>query len=306
MIKIYLITGFLGAGKTTMLKNLIAEWKNKKLAVIINEFGKEGIDGKVVSETGVLTEEINNGSIFCSCKLDRFLEVLQSVVQKQPEIIVVEASGLADPTQVRKILEEVRFKEEIEFQGSICLVDSKYFNKVINTAKVSSKQVKVSDIALINKIDLISEYELKQIEDTLKQLNPYLKVYHTLYGKVELEWIESLKIQYSLKRRKEILTKDIGLQKFLVTIGDEITYREFIKFLEMFIEDTYRIKGLIELEGKNYLVDCVGIDIEISLYEGMVKKEKQLVVLAGEKMPLYKSLKKASEWYCQYDIKIQA
>lgn len=305
MIKLYLITGFLGAGKTTLLKNLIAEWKNKKLAVIVNEFGKEGIDGKIVSETGVLTEEISNGSIFCSCKLDKFLEVLQSVVQKQPEIIAVEASGLADPTQIRKILKETIFKDEIEFQGSICLVDSKYFHKVINTAKVSSKQVKVSDIALINKIDLINEYEIKKIEDSLKQLNPYLRIYHTLYGRVELEWIESLKIQSEVKRKKEILTKDLGLQKFLVTIGGEITYKEFIKFLEMFLEDTYRIKGLIGLEGKNYLVDCVGMDIALSLYQGEVKKERELVVLGGEKMPLYKSLKKASEWYCQYNIKIQ-
>ena len=70
----------------------------------MNEFGKEGIDGELLSELGIALDEINNGSIFCSCRLDKFENVLQQVLQEKPDVIIVEASGLSDPTNVKKIL----------------------------------------------------------------------------------------------------------------------------------------------------------------------------------------------------------
>ena len=64
MIKLYLITGFLGAGKTTFLKKFVTLFQGQKLALIVNEFGKEGVDGALLSTLGIALSEINNGSIF--------------------------------------------------------------------------------------------------------------------------------------------------------------------------------------------------------------------------------------------------
>lgn len=305
MSKLYLITGFLGAGKTTLLKKLITTWQDQKLAVIVNEFGQEGIDGKIISETGVMTEEISNGSIFCSCKLDKFIEVLQDVIKREPETIIVEASGLSDPTNIKKIIDKVNIFESVEYMGSICLVDAHNFHRVIKTAQVCRKQVKASDIAVINKIDLADKDQVIEIENNLRELNPYLIIHHTTYGTLQKEWLIGMKEQAIKERKKEIQTRDIGLQKFLISIKEELSYNECVKFIEMFIEDTYRIKGFVKLEGQTYLVDCVGIDVILTPYRGETVVENQMVILAGAGMPTYKSLMKASEWYCKHSIIIE-
>ena len=67
MSRLYLITGFLGAGKTTFLKQFMKQFSSERMHIIVNEFGKEGIDGELLSELGIALDEINNGSIFCSC-----------------------------------------------------------------------------------------------------------------------------------------------------------------------------------------------------------------------------------------------
>ena len=105
MSRLYLITGFLGAGKTTFLKQFMKQFSSERMHIIVNEFGKEGIDGELLSELGIALDEINNGSIFCSCRLDKFENVLQQVLQEKPDVIIVEASGLSDPTNVKKIIE---------------------------------------------------------------------------------------------------------------------------------------------------------------------------------------------------------
>ncbi len=86
-MKLYMITGFLGAGKTTTMKYLLNYFTEQKLAVIVNEYGKEGIDGKLFNQAGIEMQEIVNGSIFCACKIDKFESTLEDVIQKQPTVI---------------------------------------------------------------------------------------------------------------------------------------------------------------------------------------------------------------------------
>ena len=103
MSKLYLITGFLGAGKTTFLKRFLDLFAGQKIQLIINEFGQEGVDGTLLSGLGAYLQEISGGSVFCSCRLDQFESVLRSSVDLHPDVILVEASGLSDPTGVRRL-----------------------------------------------------------------------------------------------------------------------------------------------------------------------------------------------------------
>jgi len=118
-----------------------------RLQVIVNEFGKEGIDGQLLAE-------INYGSIFYSCCLDKFEEVLENALPDPPEILLVEASGLSDPTNIRKILTTNPNFNSISFKGSICLVVDISFPKVFHTARVCNRQLSVSDMVLINKTNI--------------------------------------------------------------------------------------------------------------------------------------------------------
>lgn len=179
MSRLYLITGFLGAGKTTFLKQFMKQFSSERMHIIVNEFGKEGIDGELLSELGIALDEINNGSIFCSCRLDKFENVLQQVLQEKPDVIIVEASGLSDPTNVKKILNQREKFPGLEYMGCVCLLDARQFPKVYETAVVVKKQIQVSDLLLLNNV---KTEEIEQIQKILKAHRPDLPLHMTSYG----------------------------------------------------------------------------------------------------------------------------
>ena len=102
MSRLYLITGFLGAGKTTFLKQFMKQFSSERMHIIVNEFGKEGIDGELLSELGIALDEINNGSIFCSCRLDKFENVLQQVFQVS-DLLLLNKKDLVKTEEIEQI-----------------------------------------------------------------------------------------------------------------------------------------------------------------------------------------------------------
>ncbi|MEG1504959.1 MAG: CobW family GTP-binding protein [Lachnospiraceae bacterium] len=297
MSKLYLITGFLGAGKTTFLKNFIQELSEYRLHLIINEFGKEGMDGQLLRGLGMALDEINNGSIFCSCRLDKFEEVLQTALKQNPDIIIVEASGLSNPIHVRKILAQSDKFQDLEYSGCICLVDAKQFKKVYATATVVKKQISISDVILLNKVDLVTEEEVVEVRNILVQHRPDIPIFETTYGNIRREWIIDRNSSSLEEELPEIQKMDITLRKGQIYLQDTFTYYRFQKFLEMFLEDTYRVKGFVNLDGQTYFVDCVGDLFKATPYEGKVDHINVLVVLSGNGLPTRKKVKEAVAWY---------
>ena len=298
MSKLYLITGFLGAGKTTFLKKFILHFKDKKMHIIVNEFGKEGVDGQLLKTIGSTLDEINNGSIFCSCRLDAFENVLEKALSAAPDVIIVEASGLSNPTNIKKILSQPGRYDALQYMGSICLVDAKQFPKVYDTATVVKKQLSVSDVVLINKTDLVSEADIDEIEKTILSHRPNIPVYRTTYGDIEEAWIENLKAPELLTDEQLQQKQDITLRSYLITIKDSFTPYTLQKFIEMFLTDTYRVKGFVKLQGTIYYVDCVGNIFHAAPYEGESPHGlNQLVVLSGSGLPARKAIKEAIKWY---------
>ena len=156
MAKLYLITGFLGAGKTTFLHQFVRLFPEKRSAVVINEFGKQGVDGALLADLDIQMKEINNGSIFCACKIEQFEDALLRLQDEALDYIFVEASGLSDPTAVGTILGQRAKFPGIEYAGAICLVDGARFMKVYQTARVCRMQLAISDMVIINKCDAAS------------------------------------------------------------------------------------------------------------------------------------------------------
>lgn len=223
MTKLYLITGFLGAGKTTFLKNFIRRFSGLRLHIIVNEFGKEGIDGQLLQELGTALDEINNGSIFCSCRLDKFEEVLQKALDTAPDIIIIEASGLSNPTNIRKILAQPDKFPEVDYMGSICLIDARQFPKVYDTAAVVKKQIAVSDVMIINKTDQADEAALSAIERTLLAHRPDIPVFCTTFGQLKDEWLSQIEKPRLTEEKPGMQQKDITLRSYLITIKPNFT-----------------------------------------------------------------------------------
>ncbi len=297
MSKLYLITGFLGAGKTTFLKNFINELSDFRLHLIINEFGKEGVDGEILRELGTVLDEINNGSIFCSCRLDKFEEVLGKALSGKPDIIIVEASGLSNPMNVRKILNQKDKFSDVEYMGSICLIDARQFLKVYETAVVIKKQLAVSDLVLINKTDLASKEQIEEIKGIVKMHRPGAGVHTTTYGRIESSWLNPAAPADRQPEEPILQSADITLKKYLLRLKPGQAPGKLQKFVEMFLDDTYRVKGFVEADGEIYLVDCVGSIYKAEKFEGKPEHINDLVVLSGNGLPVRKSLRKAMEWY---------
>lgn len=296
MTELYLITGFLGAGKTTFLKNFIRLFGGRRLHLIINEFGKEGVDGALLREVGAAMDEINNGSIFCTCRLDRFEEVLQNALTRQPEIIIVEASGLSNPLNVHKILGRPEMFCDLEYKGCICIIDARQFPKVYETASVVKKQISVSDLLLINKTDTVTTEQLAGVRQILLQHRRDIPIYETVFGKMDPQWLEAM------SRPTEISgdifqTEDITLRKYTLYVKKDVSLDQLQKFLEMFLENTYRVKGFVRTGGKSWLIDCVGSIYKQTSVEAISGAGNYLVVLSGSGLPAKREIKKAMEWY---------
>ena len=297
MSRLYLITGFLGAGKTTFLKQFIHLFHDSRIHIIVNEFGKEGIDGELMSSLGIALDEISNGSIFCTCRLDKFEEVLQRTLSQNPDVIVVEASGLSDPTNVRKILNQREKFKNVEYQGCICLADAKQFLKVYHTASVVKKQLNVSDLLLLNKVDLVEQEQILKVRQALQGQRPDLPIYETSFGQFQEEWLDRLDPANTKEDAPLFQTADITLRKYLLSIKKEVNLAELQGFLKMILEDTYRIKGFVYTGGNKYLVSGVGNLMEVTLYHENTEKTDLLVVLSGAGMPVKRAIKTAMEWY---------
>lgn len=295
MVEFYLVTGFLGAGKTTFLKNFVRLLAPRRLRLIVNEYGKVGVDGELLREIGAVMDEINNGSIFCSCRLDKFEEVLDDVLLDPPEAVVVEASGLSDPTAIRRILGAEKYAA-FDYKGAVCIVDAQNFHKVYETARVCPKQLSVSDVVLVNKTDAAPPERVRAAVAAIRERYPDAVVHETSYGRVDPAWMRDL----GRVRGGDgaVHDRDLTLQKYTVAVKEAMTRQQMESFLKMFIEDTYRLKGFVRLADGVFLVDCVGALVNVVPWDGDLPPETgTVVVLAGKGMNPRKSMKNAAEWY---------
>ena len=296
MTKLYLVTGFLGAGKTTFLHQFVRLFPDKRLALVVNEFGREGVDGALLSDLGITLTEIDNGSIFCACKLEQFEEALIALLEQAPDLIFVEASGLSDPTSVRSILGQRDKFAQVEYAGAICLVDAARFQKVYQTARVCRMQLAISDLVLINKADLGTPEQIEAIRTAVLAQKPNRPVHETTFGQVKAEWLEEMERPAPAEGPLEIHTRDITLQRLNLAV-EGFDLKSLTSFLKMFAEDTYRIKGLVRLPEGVYLADCVGPLVEVRPFEGDAPVQNNLAVLFGNGLPAKKSIEEAISWF---------
>lgn len=293
MTKIYLITGFLGSGKTTFLHQFTGLFPNRKIVLVINEFGAAGVDGALLQDLRIELAEINNGSIFCACKLEQFEDTVRRIMERnRPDLIFVEASGLSDPTAVRGIFRPDAFPG-LEYAGAICLVDAVRFHKVYQTARVCRMQLAISDLVLINKIDLAARERIEEIAAIALAQKPARPVHETAFGKFDVCWLEEMERPQAKAKLAEGHIKDINLQKLTLTISG-FDRTSLTAFLRMFAEDTYRIKGFVELDGALCIADCVGPMVEVRAFEGEPGEMDRLVVLFGHGLPARKSIREAA------------
>jgi len=295
MTKLFLITGFLGAGKTTFLQNILKQ-NNVKTGVLMNEFGKESIDGITIESENINMIQLTNGSIFCNCLKNHFIEGLIDLINQNLDYIFIESSGLADPSDMGKVLNVVRTSTHTEFdyQGIICLVDGVYFEKELSTMVNVERQIKHSHIILINKTDLIDTSKLNDIRNKISKINERAKIYDIQFGQIKLKALENQ--VFHIAEEETTNKEDKRPSTIVLRFKNEPTKDNLTDFLNALTSDYFRIKGYVLINKTNYKVDVVNESIEIIAVTEVCKKS-ELVFLASSGITSISKLTKAANKY---------
>ena len=188
-IPVTVLTGYLGAGKTTLLNRILSEPHGKKYAVIVNEFGEIGIDNELIVNADEEVFEMNNGCICCTVRGD-LVRIIDGLMRRKGKFdaIIVETTGLADPAPVAQTFfmdEQVGAKTKLD--AVVTVADAKWLKDRLKDAPEAKNQIAFADVILINKTDLVTPEELRELEARIRGLNPYARLHRTERAKIALD-----------------------------------------------------------------------------------------------------------------------
>lgn len=262
MIQSFIITGFLGVGKTTMLTNTVKEhFSDKKVAIIVNEFGDIGVDGNILSNVYSEVLEISEGCICCQLAQEFESGVIEIMNKYNPEIIFVETSGASEPFPIFLSLQNLG----ISVEGVICVVDSKNFDSYKDNS-TARYQVGGSNIIVLNKTDLVNDDELEAVKKDVIEIKEQYNIKNTLTGQkifnnyvinnakqgiVNKEVFEGVyKVDEIIGLAKDYehldhTTKDSITQK-VAYLKEGIEFNDVDEVLKNIPKSIYRVKGVVK------------------------------------------------------------
>ncbi len=190
-IKVYLLTGFLGAGKTTVLNSLLSQFAGHKNIVIENEFGKVNIDAGLITEKIDQLYELTSGCICCSLDND-LLEVLGNILQKEerPEHVFIETTGIADVGNIIGMFHMPEVQRHYQLVSTLCVADAENIFERLQQLPETGKQLSCADVIIINKIKHLTIPELVYLSQQLEQMNPLAFITTTENGVVPLHALQ--------------------------------------------------------------------------------------------------------------------
>ena len=173
-LRINLLFGFLGSGKTTLLRRILGERAGeRKMAVIVNEFGDVGVDGEVIAGSNVNLVELTSGCLCCTLRGSLMSAVEELRERAAVEQIVVEATGVASPGDMLEDLNESRIAHELDVGPLVTVVDAPKFTRLKQMlGEFYEEQVENADVLVLNKIDLATPGELDEAKAAVREINP--------------------------------------------------------------------------------------------------------------------------------------
>jgi G3E family GTPase len=258
------VTGFLGAGKTTFLNHVLRNQVGRKLAVIVNEFGEVSVDGQLVVDNGdEQIVEFNNGCLCCTVRGD-LIETLGKLQERAGDLdgILIETTGLADPAPVAStffVSDEVR--SGIRLDSFIGLVDAVNIEANLAQSEEAQEQVAFSDIILINKVDLLDADRLEAVDRMIRRLNPMATIFHTSNGEIDIAKVMDVGVfdlEVKLKVDPAFLDDhehehDAAVKSFVLKETRPIDFNRFTIWMNGFAQDhgddLFRTKGIFYARG---------------------------------------------------------
>ena len=280
-MRVNLLFGFLGSGKTTLAKHLLAErGRDMKTAVIVNEFGEVGVDGEILRGANVDVVELNSGCLCCTLRGSLMLAVDELREKSKVERVIVEATGVAQPAELLETLADTARGEKVDVGPLVTVVDAFKFPKLVSLlGEFYVDQIENADIVLLNKIDLVSPEELERVTREIRELNADADILFSEQGRVLPEQlfdkrphglIDTLVAEARTARRPEPAHDhhhdhgahdhahdphaDAPVQSFVVRGSGNATRAGLERFFAALPDRVWRAKGFLHVDGRPSLV----------------------------------------------------
>lgn len=186
---VYIVTGFLGAGKTSFLNHWIRSRPDERIMVIENEVGAVNLDSKWIVGTDITPVSLTAGCLCCSLHSE-LIEVLEALGQRRDtfDSLIIETTGVADPESLAlPFLTNGYIERDFKLQNIICLVDVGNFEHWLTQAEEAKRQVAFADVLLVNKIDTMDESQVAHVIKVLHEINPQAEVWTGTQGEFPVD-----------------------------------------------------------------------------------------------------------------------
>ena len=167
-IPVTILTGFLGSGKTTLLNRILTGNHGLRVAVLVNDFGSVNVDAELIVGVEDDVMSLANGCVCCSIR-DDLIETIEQVLERpeKPEYILLEASGVSDPSSIAMTFTDAKFQDFIRLDSIMCLVDAEQLFAAPEQMELKLRQIAFSDMVVLNKVDLVDRETVQQVHDWL-------------------------------------------------------------------------------------------------------------------------------------------
>lgn len=288
---ITLVTGPLGSGKTTLLRHILAT-RPAKIAIVMNEFGEIAIDTKVVEGKNVRIAELGGGCVCCSLLGEFEAAVNEIITRVEPEIIIVETTGLAEPEALVFDIQEAL--PQCRLDGVVSLMDADMLVRFPELGHTTRLQIEGADILLLNKIDLIKLEQIEPLEGELRKINPTAAIVRTERCQIDPELL------FGIGRKRKVIQPEHEHQpefeSFTFTSDKSFSRDCFERFAESLPANVYRAKGFIRFEDSSQLFNFVAGRWDLEPFESA---ETALVFIGkgvlAEKKAITESLNKCQQ-----------
>ncbi|MEK6744067.1 MAG: GTP-binding protein [Nitrospirota bacterium] len=295
-MKTTVVCGLLGAGKTTFIRNFVTG-RTEKTVVLVNDFGKAGIDGEIFSAGGIESVELPSGCVCCTLKFDLITTIQRIVKQFSPGHLLIEPSGVASPSGVLEALESAGAGKATV----IGIVDVTEFAELYGSGMYGSffeDQVVNSDVILVNKIDLANEHVIAETERMISSINPRAILFRTVNAQLDVPLPDTSRPLPSRERdgvrgikleRAENL-RPVNREHFhFETVSIMINGASAVGVITSFFDDlatgmygsVARAKALVNTTDGPYRFDCTYGIVDVVRFEKEITESRLVVIGEG-------------------------
>ena len=306
--EVIVISGFLGAGKTTLLKKILT-WESdlSQTVVIVNEFGDVGIDGSLLKSVGSDVVELTGGCICCTMKVD-LTQTLKKIRREfNPRKIFIESTGVADPFMITDAFDDEELRDQMKVSKVITVLDIELWEGRDYFGPIFFNQLKLADLILLNKIDIVDENIISQLLNEIHAMLPRAQVVPTIHCNVDPEIVMTDGTKVPLLVDYDELVhhphghgsrgenqNDFGMgsfpfMSFSFRSNDAIDESCFKLFTENMPWELFRMKGPVRFRDRTVLVNYVGGKNECSAWDGL---EETCLVFVGWKVDKGETIRK--------------